>query len=605
MKIDQDRRHPKHCIYHLKLYGTTMKNTFFLSLILLSFNISAQETSSVLSQIFTEAEQYEETLSPEDSLYRGFHLKGAFSTPSEAAAIDESKKYDEFIARLDKVSNEDLSRQEYISKQVMKLKLENALSIIQYKMYMIPINAEGGFYRHINWAMDRLPFNSMQDYEDYLSWLPNYVVWMEEHLKLMQSGIKEGIVAPNIVILNNLKLLEQWIPDDFKEHPFYKPLDQIPENLSKKEVDKLRLTAQDIISNRIIPVYKKIDTFLRTEYLNASPDEPGVINMTNGKAFYENRIRYFTTLSITPDSVHLLGLQEVERIKRMMLDIIDETEFEGSFDDFIAFLRTDEQFYAKTPQEILSYAAWLSKKAEGELPKLFNKLYSLPFTVSPVPADIAPTYTAGRYAGGSWKQQRAGAYWVNTYKLESRTLYTLPALTLHEAVPGHHLQISLAGELTGIPDFRNSYYISAFGEGWGLYSEFLGEEMDMYTTPYERFGRYTYEMWRACRLVVDTGIHYKGWSRDKAFDYMKSNTALSVHEVRTEIDRYIGWPGQAVSYKIGELKIKELRARAEQQLGEDFDIREFHNHILKNGSVPLPILEEEISSYIDSKSEDQ
>ena len=322
--------------------------------------------------------------------------------------------------------------------------------------------------------------------------------------------------------------------------------------------------------------------------------------LTDGKSYYEDRVRYYTTLSITPDSIHLIGLEEVARIKKSMFEIIKETKFEGTFEDFLNFLRTDEQFYAKTPQELLNYAAWLSKKAEGQLPKLFNKWYSLPFTVSPVPDDIAPTYTAGRYAGGSWKQKRAGEYWVNTYKLESRTLYTLPSLTLHEAVPGHHLQNALASEITGIPTFRNNYYISAFGEGWGLYSEFLGEEMGMYTTPYERFGRYTYEMWRACRLVVDTGIHYKGWSREKAFNYMKSNTALSLHEVNTEIDRYIGWPGQAVSYKIGELKIKSLRRVAEEKLGDNFDIREFHFHILKNGSVPLSVIEEEIETYIES-----
>lgn len=575
-----------------------MKNLFFLAVLSLAINAYSQETNNGLNTIFTDIEEFESAFYPQDSLYKGLHIKGAFSRATNTSFLVESEQNQQFISRLNNIPDNKLSRQEYISKQVMILRLANSTSSVKYNMHMIPINAEGGFYRQINSALNRLPFSNTQNYQDYLSWLPSYVLWIEDYLKLMQNGIKVGVVAPRIVIQNNLKLLAPWIFDDFGKNPFYKPLNQIPESWDQKVSEELRQKAQEIITKQIIPVYKKIDAFLRTDYMAASPDEPGVMFLTDGKSYYEDRVRYYTTLSITADSIHLLGLQEVDRIKKSMYEIIKETEFEGNFEDFLSFLRTNEQFYAKTPQELLNYAAWLSKKAEGQLPKLFNKLYSLPFTVSPVADDIAPTYTAGRYAGGSWKQKRAGAYWVNTYKLESRTLYTLPSLTLHEAVPGHHLQNSLAKENTGIPKFRNNYYISAFGEGWGLYSEFLGEEMGMYTTPYERFGRYTYEMWRACRLVVDTGIHYKGWSRDKAFDYMKSNTALSLHEVNTEIDRYIGWPGQAVSYKIGELKIKTLRKRAEELLGENFDIREFHYHILKNGSVPLPILEEEINLYI-------
>lgn len=577
-----------------------MKNALFLSVFLCTINAYSQETNSLLNTIFTDIEKFESTLHPEDSLYQGFHLKGAFSQINEATFLAESKQNREFVSRLNNISDGALTRQEYISKEIMLLKLENSISLTKYNIHMIPINAEGGFYRWINNALIQLPFKTPQDYEAYFSWLPDYVKWLEGYLILMQNGIGDGVVAPKTVIQNNLKLLELWIDEDIDKNPFYKPLNQIPKNWDQKVSNDLKQKAQKIITTQIIPAHKKLDNFLRTEYLAASPDKPGVMYLTDGKSYYEDRVKYYTTLSMTPDSVHLLGLQEVDRIKNSMLEIIKETKFDGDFKDFLNFLRTDEQFYAKTPQEILSYAAWLSKKAEAQLPKLFNTLYSLPFTVTPVPADIAPTYTAGRYSGGSWKQKKAGEYWVNTYKLESRTLYTLPALTLHEAVPGHHLQISLANEITGIPKFRNNYYISAFGEGWGLYSEFLGEEMNMYSTPYERFGRYTYEMWRACRLVVDTGIHYKGWTREKAFEYMQSNTALSLHEVNTEIDRYIGWPGQAVSYKIGELMIKSLRKKAEALLGDKFDLREFHNHILKNGSVPLPILEEEIDAYISS-----
>jgi uncharacterized protein (DUF885 family) len=576
---------------------------FLLSFLIVSITTYAQETNKVLSDVFSDIEKFENNLNPQDSLYRGVHIKGAFRRLNEASFRAESEQYQEFISRLIKIPDDNLSRQEYISKRVMMLRLENAVSSVQYQMYLIPMDAEGGFYLWINYALSQLPFNDEQDYQNYLSWLPSYVMWLEDYLKLIQIGIDEGIVAPQVVIKNNLKLLEAWVVDDFSKNPFYQPFDRIPESWDQKVSHELRQKAKEMITKKIIPAYKKIEAFLRTDYLSASPNEPGVMYLTGGKAYYEDRVRYYTTLPITPDSIHQVGLQEVARIKSQMVNVIKKIGFEGSFEEFLTHLRTDEQFYAKTPQELLNRAAWLSKKSEEQLPKLFNKLYSLPFTVSPVPAEIAPTYTGGRYSEGSWKQQRAGAYWVNTYDLKSRPLYTLPSLTLHEAVPGHHLQISIAQELTGLPDFRTNYYISAFGEGWGLYSEYLGEEMGIYETPFELFGRYTYEMWRACRLVVDTGIHYKGWSREKAFEYLKSNTALSLHEVNTEIDRYIGWPGQAVSYKMGELKIKSLRKQAEEQLGPDFDIREFHNHVLKNGSIPLSILEEEIEKYIETTLE--
>jgi len=332
-----------------------------------------------------------------------------------------------------------------------------------------------------------------------------------------------------------------------------------------------------------------------------APEQIGISEITDGKAYYEQRVRYYTTLDMTPQEVFDVGKSEVKRIKKEMQDIINGLEFQGDYSDFLEFLRTDPQFYVDTPGELLRHAAWLSKKAEEILPKYFNKLPSLPFTVSPVPDEIAPNYTTGRYSGGSMEQQRAGAFWVNTYNLPARPLYVLPALTLHEAVPGHHLQISLAKEiLDSLPPFRSAY-LSAYGEGWGLYAEYLGKEAGIYATPYQDFGRLTYEMWRACRLVVDPGMHYFGWSKEEAVAYMTENAALSEHEIETEINRYIGWPAQAVSYKIGELKIRELRTRAEEAIGENFDIREFHDLLLSNGSIPLRTLERIVTDYIDDR----
>jgi uncharacterized protein (DUF885 family) len=326
----------------------------------------------------------------------------------------------------------------------------------------------------------------------------------------------------------------------------------------------------------------------------------GASEMPNGDAFYQNRINFYTTSTqYTADDIHQIGLKEVARIKAEMEKIIKDLNFKGSFADFLQFLRTDKQFYAKTPRELLMIARDIAKRIDAQLPRYFKTLPRKPYGVAPVPDAIAPKYTSGRYIGTTKESTDPGYYWVNTYDLPSRTLYTLPSLTAHEAVPGHHLQGSLNNELgDSIPQFRKDLYLSAYGEGWGLYSEYLAAEMGIYTTPYEKFGKLTYEMWRACRLVVDTGIHAKGWTRQQVVDYMAANTALSMHEINTETDRYISWPGQALSYKIGELKIRELRQKAEQELGSKFDIRDFHDVILGQGTVTLKIMEELVNNYI-------
>ena len=535
--------------------------------------------------------------SPQDSLYQGVHPTGAWTSSSDAAQRDHARRMTGFAERLKAIKASDLSAQDRISREVMLLKLNDAASQVEHRMHLIPFNAEGGFYNRLAYVLPKLPFATLSDYQAYLAWLPAYTQSLREHTELMRLGVQEGIVAPASVITNMLALLGTWAVEDVQSSPLYEPFGRLPESLSPAERKQLLAQAAQVIgeSNR---AYRELRTFTAGPYRAASPTLPGVGQLPGGAAFYQNRIAHYTTLDLTVDSVHQLGLREVARIRASMDSIIQSLAFSGSFAEFLAFLRSDEQFYARTPEELLRRAAWISKQAEGQLPGLFERLPSLPFTVAPVPASIAPTYTGGRYVPGSWTQQRPGTYWVNTYDLPSRTLYTLPALSLHEAVPGHHLQGALAAEIDDLPEFRRRYYISAFGEGWGLYSEYLGEEMGSYTTPYELFGRYTYEMWRACRLVIDTGIHGKGWTRQRALDYLASNTALSLHEVRTEIDRYIGWPGQAVSYKVGELHIKALRRQAEAELGEDFDVRKFHTALLQNGSVPLPLLSEQVEAYI-------
>ena len=347
-----------------------------------------------------------------------------------------------------------------------------------------------------------------------------------------------------------------------------------------------------------MPAYREFLAFMVGEYMPKARATVGVSELSGGKEFYASRVRHFTTLDKTPEEIHTLGLEEVRRIRGEMETVIRQSGITGSFDEFLKFLRTDPRFYAKTPEELLRHAAWIAKEIDGKLPSLFGRLPRQPYGVEPVPAEIAPKYTGGRYVPASLDGKRAGTYWVNTYALESRPLYVLESLTLHEAVPGHHLQMALAKEMADLPSFRRYLYIDAFGEGWGLYSERLGLEMGLYADPYSNFGRLTYEMWRACRLVVDTGLHAKGWTRQQAIDYLASNTALSLHECTTETDRYIAWPAQALAYKMGELKIRELRKKAEKSLGPRFDVRAFHDRLLSGGTVTLPILEARIDSFL-------
>jgi uncharacterized protein (DUF885 family) len=372
----------------------------------------------------------------------------------------------------------------------------------------------------------------------------------------------------------------------------------MPSTFSPEDQDRLRAEGREAIMEAVVPGYRAFYEFMTGEYMPNARTTIGASELPNGPEYYEYLVRHFTTLDITPDEVHQVGLDEVSRIRAEMERIIQDLEFGGSFGDFLSFLRTDPRFYAQTAEELLKEAAFIAKEMDGKLPALFGTLPRLPYGIQPVPDHLAPKYTGGRYIGAPVGGTQPGYYWVNTYALESRPLYVLPALTLHEAVPGHHLQNALRQELVDLPDFRRFGGIGAYGEGWGLYSEWLGQEAGIYKDPYQHFGRLTYEMWRACRLVVDTGIHAKGWTRDQAMEFMAGNTALSLHEIRTETDRYISWPGQALAYKMGELTIRALRNEAEAALGGRFDVREFHDVILANGPVPLTVLEDQVRAYI-------
>jgi uncharacterized protein (DUF885 family) len=395
--------------------------------------------------------------------------------------------------------------------------------------------------------------------------------------------------------------MKTHVVDDPEKSVFWKPFTAFPPGVPSAETERLRAAGREAIAKSVVPAYTSLLQFFTAEYRPGARETLGAYELPDGKAYYGWLVKHFTTLDTTPEEIHQIGLAEVDRIRREMDDVVKKTGFQGSFAQFLEFLRTDPRFYAKTPEELLKQAAWIAKRMDAKLPSLFGRLPRQPYGVEPVPDDLAPKYTGGRYVGAPLDGRRAGTYWVNTYALETRPLYQLESLTLHEAVPGHHLQGALTKELEGLPPFRRYSYVNAFGEGWGLYSERLGIEAGFYQDPYSDFGRLSYEMWRAARLVVDTGIHAMGWTRQQAIDYMSERTALSRHEVTNEIDRYISWPGQALAYKMGEIKIRELRARAEKQLGEHFDVRAFHDAVLANGSVPLDVLEQQIDAFIASR----
>ncbi|HEX7183589.1 MAG TPA: DUF885 domain-containing protein [Thermoanaerobaculia bacterium] len=503
-----------------------------------------------------------------------------------------------FLAELRSIERTKLSAEDLVNADIFESQLRDRVASFEFGEYEIPLNADSGFHTELARLPDLMTFATVRDYENYLSRIREIPRYVDQHVELMRGGLKRGMTVPRVVLDGIEVTMKSHVVDDPEKSVFWAPFAAFPQTLPTADRERLRGEARKAIRESAVAGYAKLLDFMQKEYIPGARQTLGASEMPNGRAYYDFLVRRFTTLRLTADQVHQTGLAEVERIQKEMAEVIRQTGFKGDFAAFLQFLRTDPRFYAKTPEELLMRASYIAKKMDGKLPSLFKTLPRLPYGVAPVPEHIAPKYTSGRYVEAPFGSTQPGFYWVNTYALDKRPFYNLEALTLHEAVPGHHLQISLSQEREDLPDFRRFSYISTFGEGWGLYSERLGLEAGFYTDPYSNFGRLTYEMWRACRLVVDTGIHAKGWTRDQAIEYLATRTALPLHEVQTETDRYISWPGQALAYKTGELKIRELRARAEKELGEKFDVREFHDAVLRNGSIPLPVLEKAIDRYI-------
>jgi uncharacterized protein (DUF885 family) len=495
------------------------------------------------------------------------------------------------------INRKGLDTNDLISLSLLEFENKDNLASYEYKHYLNPLLSDYGFHIAFVGESGAL-INNGKEAEQYLKKLQVFPVYMDDHLSLIREGLKQGICQPPVVIEGLRSTYESHIVDDVDSSMFFRPLAKRPLMISEQDWVKYQQRGRQLIRSIIVPQYVRLEKFFEEEYLPNTRRTLGATEMPGGQNLYQQRIDHFTTLQMPFEDVYQTGLKEVARIEDEMQQVMREVKFNGDLKAFIAMLRTDPRFYVSSPEALLKEASFISKRIDWVLPKYFGKLPRQPYGVQPVPAFLAPGYTAGRYSGAPISGTRAGEYWVNTTNLSSRPLYALESLTLHEAVPGHHLQTALTQELQHVPAFRRSYYLSAFGEGWALYSEYLGTEMGFFRDPYSRFGRLTYDMWRACRLVIDVGIHAKGWTQEQAVSYLADHTALSMHEVNTEIVRYIAWPGQAVSYKIGELKIRELRRKAETALGPKFDIRAFHDMVLSQGTVTLGILEQMTEAFI-------
>ena len=480
--------------------------------------------------------------------------------------------------------------------KLLDLNLDNSLEASNYPSYYMSLNQRGGVQSYYETG-DRLVYSSKSDYEDWLVRLSKYSDNIINTTNNLKEGLTKGYTQPKLVTKQVITQIDNLLNNDLDNHPYLKIfLSANDEYFINDDKNQLIEDAKELITNKIIPAYQELNTFLKDEYLPQSRDSIGLDGVPNGKEWYEYVARYHTTTNLTPDEIHDIGLNEVKRIRSEMEQIIKDLEWEGDFKSFLNYLRTSPRFYYDNGEDLLNAYLIMAKKIDPLLPKIFKVFPRAPYGVIPIPEESAPFTTTAYYNGPA--KGRPGYFYANLYKPESRPKYEIPVLTVHEAVPGHHFQISLAQELENVPTFRKYLSFTAFVEGWGLYSEELGEFMEIYDDPYDKFGQLTYDMWRAIRLVVDTGMHYKGWSRDDAINLFIENTAKSKLDIENEVDRYIAWPGQALAYKIGQLKILELRQKAERELGDKYDIKDFHHEILKRGSVPLDILEGYINDWI-------
>ena len=490
------------------------------------------------------------------------------------------------LERLNKLPPDRLSPEERVNAAVFRTILESGIADARFREWEMPFNSDSSFWTYLD---ERNPLDDAVAYRRYIARMRDIPRYFDEHIVNMRAGLARGFTVPRATLQGRDASVEAFIADVDKS-AFYKPFASMPSSISAADQQARRTEGAAAIRETVLPSYRKLLAFLKNEYFPKARKGISARDLPDGDRYYRSNIREYTTLDLGPEEIHQIGLKEVSRIDALMRQQMRESGFKGTFEEFLVFLKTDPQFYAKTPDELLGVSSYVAKRVDGKLGETFGLLPRRRFTIIPVPDALAPFYTSGR--GGLESCQ------MNTYNLPVRPLYNIPALTLHECAPGHSFQAALSEEQKALPRFRRNIYFSGYGEGWGLYTEWLGNLMGIYRNPYEKFGQLSYEMWRAARLVIDTGIHRYGWSRKQAIDYLAGHTALSQHEVETEVDRYISWPGQALSYKLGELTIRRLRSEAEARLGTKFDQRSFHDRILAMGAVPLPVLEQQMQEYI-------
>lgn len=546
---------------------------------------AADDGLSTLTEAYYEYQlaQYEQIEEGNGSTAPGSELPSV--TPE--AHLARAAKAKEFLTQLDALDESALSASSKIDAAVFRTLLESEIGDARFREWEMPFDSDSNFWSYL---APRTGFTTVGEYERYISRMRDIPRYFDEHIANARAGLARGFSVPRVTLEGRDASIVSYVVEDAERSPFWASLAQMPDRIPAIDAERLRAAARAAIAESVTPAYTKLLDFFRNEYLPRTRTRLAAEEMPGGEAYYQQQIQQYTTLDLTAEEIHEIGLAEVARITAEMEKVKADAGFEGTLQEFIQFLRTDPQFVADTPDELMGVSAYTAKRVDGVIADYFGFLPRHRFTIRPVPDAIAPFYTAGR--GG------LDACTMNTYDLPSRPLYNIPALTLHECTPGHSFQAGVALEQEEAPRFRRQTYFSGFGEGWGLYVEHLGNEMGIYRTPYERFGQLSYEMWRAARLVIDTGIHHYGWSREQALDYLASRTALSRHEVETEVDRYISWPGQALAYKLGEMTIRRVRAKAEEALGARFDIRKFHDVVLSLGSVPLPVLESRIDDFI-------
>ncbi len=539
------------------------------------------------------------------ALYNGYAAWDAGETANFQNAAGETKPTDrlpkidaatqqrraahlqELLTQLNAIPEAQLSAEEKVNAAVFRTVLENAISELRFRLWEMPFNSDSNFWTYLN---ESGPLEDAAEYRRYIGRMRDLPRYFDDEMVNMRAGLARGFSVPRATLEGRDASISAFLADDVSKSPFHKAFDAMPATIPAVEQQTLRAEGEAAIRDAVQPAYRKLLEFYRTEYLPKTRTTVGAHDLPDGDAFYRAQIREYTTTDLGPEEIHQLGLKQVAQIEAEMRRTMAETGFKGSFEDFLKFLKTDPQFIAKTPDELMGVSSYVAKRTDNVIGKYFGKLPRRRFGIIPVPDALAPFYTSGR--GGLEYCQ------MNTYNLPVRPLYNIPALTLHECEPGHSFQAALSEEQKALPRFRQNLYFSGYGEGWGLYCEWLGNEMGIYRNPYERFGQQSYAMWRAARLVIDTGVHRYGWSRQQAIDYLASHTALSQHEVETEVDRYISWPGQALSYKLGELTIRRLRAEAEAKLGPKFDIRAFHDTFLDMGAVPLTVLEQQMRAWM-------